>query len=563
MTSKIVTTTATGTAQPFLGQKHDVAPNGRWWALLPSGTDLRFYVSDDEGDTWTLVTGALSGTDAQFLIDEDGVFHVAHGPGVQYKRGIAVGLQISWTATSVMSSSQYRPLSITAHRDESTGTNVHILSSRYYTRRTANYVTEYYWMGVYSSGDPDHNHTGTVWSTESDSNPLPSTLTHTHSFEGTTTTHTHDLFNGGGSSYIGTREVLDGYSTSHYSYVYHHRISVSGNGRETVVGSENIGGNYGSSGHSEVGFITAEGTGLRGRTTAGRNLRATWVRGNGTLYYRPATYSAGAWTWGTVASDSAPAPSQGRLFSALWDGTDLWVLVHAAESLRLYKSGVLDDTAFAPDGVTPDNFILAHDGEGMLWIAASHSGTDILSSRTYDGVTWSSWAAVGTVPLRSLGLVSKGHPAGTRIDAFALGTEKTPVYRYVQLELLVAPPLAPLALSPHNEGVIEKATFQWEHRDRADYAQSERVLAIRREEEGSPWRYIVGTSVFTDETREVTSAESTLVPRSTFTSLGGPGGYIWKVATANSVDPGLGPYSDEKTFDYRYPVEGWGATMIG
>ncbi|MFN2486671.1 MAG: hypothetical protein ABR609_08720, partial [Acidimicrobiia bacterium] len=103
----------TGTLATASNRVVDRAPSGRLWVMhFASGSVLQFWLSDDNGTTWTKATGDLTGSaQGSFFVDLDGGLNIAYeaggsgAAGFAYRRGTVVGTTITWSAELLLSGS--------------------------------------------------------------------------------------------------------------------------------------------------------------------------------------------------------------------------------------------------------------------------------------------------------------------------------------------------------------------------------------------------------------------------------------------------------------------------
>jgi hypothetical protein len=571
----VVDTGVDGTNQEFDGAKFDIAPDGTWWSVLPTGTTIRFYYSTNEGATWTLATGNISGTSPQFYIDESGFFHLLHGSGVQYRRGTYAAGTITWSAaTSVQASANFIPLAMTVHQ-EGDGWAVHLVSSEYWTSSSTVYCWEYRWQACLASAplaqsfcsQTSHGHSNcpTMWST-STTCPWGGSFNHTHEiydkFDCTIwqVSHNHSITS---CSIIEQRQYVCGSSTNYYAYAYYHRITLSASGTPTIAVSGNtIGGNYSSNGHTYGASIQFEGTGISSKSPGTKNFRIVWAAPNQAPRTRYVTYSAGSWTFGADTALGSTGTYGSRLIDSYWDGTrHVTLTTNAGTTLYIYDNATLLASRTGPNGST--TIVAAAvmpDDAGNVRVFAIDTTTYHVYHSTYVRATssWTAWTLVfNTVQVGNHSIVTKMHNANTRVDAIVQRRDTPFRFYYVQAELLQSPPLAPNLLSPVSEGAFGNVTFTYQHVDQQGDPQARRAFRIRLV--GSPtWNYWNGSAFTTTETYQTTAVQSVTIPESNLMALGGLDSYEWTVSTGDSQNVENGPYATPAQVNYRLPRESWG-----
>lgn len=356
--------------------------------------------------------------------------------------------------------------------------------------------------------------------------------------------------------------IVYSYTSGANNYTYRSRITIGSNQAITLTDSEQaLGGNYFATPHT-FPSIDFNHTG-DGKTVAGGtpHLYSAWSAGKaGTasgIRFRKATYSGGAWTWGTEQTiDSARyVVNPDYWLNCLFDGTRVIIVGQvydgAGTDLILHDRNAADTATFTRvliENAATSNYLAtgsaSYDSNGNVYLLGRNSAPSWVDIDFFYRKWTRSTATLGapvvydnTLNTNPYISTKRGH-SGQKLEFIYLEGSSAPYsVTYGGITLNTAP-TAPTGLAP-NAATIDKSItnrFSWTHNDPEGDAQGGYDLQYRKVGD-TVWTTVSGSTV--NQYRDIVGG--------TFTG----GNWEWRVRTYDA--PGLvGPYSAIATFEAKF-----------
>lgn len=568
--------TSTSATALDTGASYDVAPSGVRWLAFYNGSATELRYSTNQGATWTEDTtgGTLPVTQPSLFIDLDGYAHLVgmSSSQVRYYRGTPSGNSWSWSTfySPLNASISGRP-QVVAHR-EGTGWMAHIVWSRYYQTETGyyeyrcrceSYSTSSWESGCTPAACPSHGHTTyTGWYSSyptcacgsQGANP-PGCHTNqsgvgTH---GCACNHSHLCASGS----VESQFYSTGTDTDNYAYYARYSIT-SGGTITTSASATTISSDYGQYQPTNP-VLDFNHTGDGKTVQAGQpDVFVAWrtgsTGGSNGVNMRKATYSAGAWNWGTIRTlDSTVNPT---VLDAVCDGTRFIVAFKSGTNYKVMQRDLADTTTTTLASL-PALESNVQEGPTMeartdsLYLLGAGTTSNNPSYILYDRTTslWGSWTTVEAVVNVTSQRTAKPSTASgsgrSAIEWVYLTGSGSPYTLRHWYEGLNKPPTTPTwTTTAGTFDVAVNLNLTWVFND-PDPGETQGAYTMRRRIGAGSYNYWNGSTwqASEDGTTKIASASTTLSLSSWGNDLDDI--HYYSVKTWDGIDAGPSSWSTE------------------